>query len=348
MKKIVSLLLALAMLLSLTSAFAEETAPLQFKEDGTFKIMILADTHVGHEGHHIGDKMKEYFHRVLEANRPDLIVLLGDNVNGNGYTMEEMTPYIEELMALLDPLGIPVAMVLGNHEDNLQSACPTKEEQMAVYEKYACFVGGIGVSANNSVGNYNLPILSSDGSRNAYNLWFFDNTSSALPAEVLNWYVATSDALKAENGGAAVPSIAFQHIIPSQIYELVIPDESAKAGYILPEGGIGVLGEKPVPYADTTADVNTFLQQGDVVAIAVGHDHANDFIVDYKGIDFINVPGWSKLGSYCGPTVRGIGFIDLNESDLTTYGYYTVRPQDLGEMWFYGYALPGMTITTVQ
>ncbi len=348
MKKIIAFVLLFAMLLTLTSAFAEEPAPLQFKEDGTFKIMILADTHVGHEGRNIGDTMKEYFNRVLADNRPDLIVLLGDNVNGNDYSIEEMTPYIEELMAFLEPLGIPVAMVLGNHEEPWQSNAPAKEDQVAVYEQFDCYIGSMGVCADGSVGNFNLPILSSDGSRYAYNLWFFDNSSSALPAEVLTWYTETSNALKAENGGQPLPSFVFQHIIPSQVYELFTVDESAKAGYLLPENGTGTLGEKPGAYYDTTADVNAFLQQGDVVGIAVGHDHANAYIVNYNGIDFISVPGWSKLGSYCGPTVRGIAFIDLNESDLTTYGYYTVRPQDLGEMWFYGYALPGMTITTVQ
>ncbi len=348
MKKTILALCCLLML-PLISAFADEPAPLQFKEDGSFKIMILADSHVGHEGRQINKTMPEYLARVMADNPPDLIVLLGDNIHGEDADLETVTANIHELLNMLDPLGIPVAAVFGNHE---QGNCPPKEAQMAVYEEHACFVGCIGVTGKNgtevSVGNYNLPILSSDGSRNAFNLWFFDNSSCALPSEVLSWYVETSNTLKTENGGQPLPSMVFQHIIPSQVFDALIPDESAEAGYVLPEGGRGILGERPGAYHDTSVDVNTFLQQGDVVAIAVGHDHANDYVVNYEGIDFISIPGWSKLGSYFGKTVRGIGFIDLNESDLTTYDYYTVRPQDLGEMWFYGFTLPSETFMTVQ
>ncbi len=346
MKKLIALALLLTMLLTLTFASAEQPASLQFREDGSFKIMILADTHVGYLDHHIGDTMKEYFNRVLADNQPDLIVLLGDNTNANNYDLATTSVYIDELMSFLDPLGIPVAMVFGNHEGDPN--CPPKESQMAVYEKYDCFVGCVGVSSEKNVGNYNLPILSSDGSRTAFNLWFFDNSSGAVTGAPLNWYVETSNALNAANGGQPLPSMVFQHIAPSQVLSQLVEDATTKTGWALPEGVDGVLGEYPGAYYDASEQLNAIFAQGGVVAMVYGHDHANDYIIPYNGLDLVNVPGWSKLGDYNGMTIRGIGFIDLNENDLTTYGYYTVTPIDLGEMWFYGYALPGMIFTTAQ
>ncbi len=314
MKKAMSLMLMVSLLLTLTVACAE-SAPLQFNEDGSFRILILADSHVGHENRHINTTMPEFLNRVMADNPPDLIVLLGDNTHGNDADLETVTANIHELMNMLDPLGIPVAMVFGNHEDERQSNCPLKSDQIKVFEQHESFVGCAGMATEHCVGNYNLPILSSDGSRAAFNLWFFDNTSGVVEQPILDWYVQESDVLKAANGGVPVPAMAFQHI--------------------------------PVRSGDS-AQVAAHLQQGDVRSLVFGHVHENPRVETYEGIDFVIMPTWSKLGVSFGYFDRGIGVINLNENDLTTFEYFTVRPQDLGEMWFYGLTLPENTIITVQ
>lgn len=337
MKKIIALLLSAALLIAVAaipgSAAAKDEAVLRFKDDGTFRIMQFTDTQ---DGPALKSATAMFLRDSIEEYEPDLIVLTGDNISGGSCTTVTLTEIaIARFMTIFEEYGAPVAAVFGNHDSECLA---NREMQMEMYEKYDCFVGYADEDLT-GCGTYNLPILSSDGSKVAYNIWMFDSltyneeSDAVIPGtyptypendlggyacvhkDQIDWYIETSNELKAENGGEPVPSLLFQHIVVPEIYDALEKDASGK--WILPEGAKGVMNEDPCPPQYTNGQFDAAVAQGDVKAMFFGHDHKNTYEVNHKGIDLVNTPG-SGFGSY-GDENRGVRIIDLNENDLSTY-----------------------------
>ena len=148
--------------------------------------------------------------------------------------------------------------------------------------------------------------------------------------EQIAWYVQKSEELKALNGGEPVYSINFQHIIVPNIFDALVECEEGTEesvphgnGYItLPEGVEGHLHETPCPPNYSNGQFEAFVQQGDVLATVSGHDHKNDFVVPYNGVDIINTPGVG-FSSYNDETVGSRVFV-IDEDAPQDYETYTV------------------------
>ncbi len=310
--------------------FREPAPALQFSESGDFKIMIFADIHCGYEKRSLTPEIIQFFRAALDREQPDLIVLLGDNTNSEAWGFIKVDEYIGEFMSIFEEYGIPVAMVFGNHEPDNGETTATKALQMAVYQSYSCFIGVTGPDHVTGVGNYHLPILSSDGSKTAFSLWFFDsgmNNPDNYPTfrSQITWYEETSAALNEANGGDPLPSIVFQHIIVPDIYDVLV---KAGSEYALPEGNPGALGEQPASPSYNNGQFAAFGKQGGVLAVVSGHDHVNSFVVEHEGIDIINTPTCANL-NYSDESI-GIRVMTLNESDLASYETWVVQPGEFG------------------
>ncbi|MBR3588134.1 MAG: metallophosphoesterase family protein [Clostridia bacterium] len=338
MKKFISIMLAVILCFGIvaTGASASEVTDktLKFKGDGEFKIMQLADLQ---DTAFAVPATYDYIRAIVAEEDPDLIVLTGDNISG-GTGKEEpkslatwnVKKAIDNTMSVFEELSIPVAVVFGNHdgEGNV-----SKEEQMAMYMSYGCCVAVDEGESLYGCGTYNLPILSSDGKKVVYNLWMFDSNMydevnggyDYVHQDQIDWYVATSNALKEANGGEVVPSMAFQHIIVNEIYDTLVEVPAGTPGSIphgdkalaLPEG-TGVLGEGPCPGTQDSQQFETMVAQGDVKAMFFGHDHVNVFSVPYQGIDIVNSPT-SGFGSYGNKETRGVRIITIDENDTSKY-----------------------------
>lgn len=338
MKKILAVLLSVVMLLcaSIPMAMAAtpaEEAKLQFNEDGTFKILNISDIQ---DQANLLEVTADFMRAAIEAEQPDLIILTGDNISGNSIAESKTETAIRAVMDVLDPYGIPVAIVFGNHDEETGMS---KEAQMAIYNEYACDISYDDGEALWGCGTYNVPIFSStDDEKVVFNCWLFDTGSNDengdydhVKQDQLDWYKAKSAELKAANGGEAVPSIVFQHIIVPEIYEALDEVDAATEGavakygkyYALPETAVegSILGEAPCPSGTNGGEFDALLECGDVLAVVSGHDHTNSFIVPYKGIDIINTPtcGFRSYGS---SESRGIRVFELNEA---TPAEYTTR-----------------------
>lgn len=339
--KILSVLISITLFASccgLFSGFAANDANgnLSFNADGSFKIMQVADIQ---DGDFMMPVTLDFIKRSIKAEKPDLIVLTGDNIQGSAaktgnkkIDLIRAKNAINKFMSAFEEAGIPVAAVFGNHDDE---GIITKEEQMAIYESYSCFVGYDEGDSLSGCGTYSVPIYSStDASKVSYNLWMIDSGTydeenggyDHVKQDQLDWYVQKSNELKENNGGEVVHSMMFQHIVVPEIYDaLVEVDENYEGAvekngkyYILPETNkAGYLHEAPCPATINGGEFQTVKAQGDVVAMFFGHDHTNSYEIPYQGVDLVCTCGCG-FQSY-GDETRGVRIINLDEKDTSTY-----------------------------
>lgn len=349
---------------ALVDVSAPERAHVSFNDEGKLRILQIADIQ---DDAAFPPVARALLRESVEAMAPDLIILTGDNIAGYACRTKTLAKSaIKQYMDIFESLGVPVAMVFGNHDDD--DTPYTKAEQIEQYMSYSCFVGCAGVEASKTVGNntmlnlgtYNIPVYASkDSDEIVYNIWCIDsgnyNPDDAyggygyvLP-EQLDWYVEKSNELKELNGGVPVPSIAFQHIVPPQIFDALTEVEAGAPGavqyggkyYMLPENvdrNTNWLSETPCPpsynFKEAFNEVDTMLAQGDVKAIFFGHDHINSYVVPYQGMDLVSSPGFT-FQSY-NDDHRGVRVITIDKNDLSTYSTETHTAFELLEDDAYG------------
>ncbi len=341
-RKFIALIMSVFMIATLIcfEAFADDVSNvLKFGSDGKFRIIQLADIQ---DGPKLTELSAEFIRYAVTESKADLIVLTGDNIYGSSCrNAEGSTKGIRAVMSVLEELGVPVAIVFGNHDD--QSNNFSKEEQMKIYQEFSV---NISVDQPDTVdegvdlegcGTYNVPIYSSDGSKVAFNVWMFD--SGSYDADVggydhvrenqIKWYKQQSDALKAANGGEPVYSLAFQHIIVPNVYDAL---QEASAGdkdayvhlskyYKLPDDAVdcvNYMGEAPCCSEVDGGEFDAFVEQGDVLAVVTGHDHTNAFTVTLDGINIVN-SGTCGLGAYGATKSRGARVFEIDENDTSKY-----------------------------
>lgn len=347
MKKVISVVLAVCMLFSLvTMSFAgyKDDAKLQFNKNGKFKILCLADVQ---DDYPLEPAVLQFIREALDFANPDLVVFVGDNVVG------EDIRAIDEMIAPLDERDIPFTFVFGNHDDE---GGMVKEDQLAAYQKYDECMAYDADPALHGCATHNLPILSSDGSKVAFNVWCFDSGGSIhdedgnwlgydhVHADQIEWYNTTRDAMTAENGGDVVPAIAFQHIIPQEPVEMIFYEGAIALGEAtinFSDGTVytpvpditkydGYIFEKSCPSYGNDGQWDAMVAGGDVLGLVVGHDHQNNFVADCGGIDLIQTPGVT-YNSYYSNMFQGARVIELNEADLTTYETYNLTSNELAQ-----------------
>ncbi len=152
---------------------------------------------------------------------PDLVTITGD-IAMNG-TLDQVIENIDAIMTVFEELSIPVAVVFGNHDS--ESGQISREDLMAVYNRYNCSVSVDEGPALTGCGTYNLPVLASGSDKVAFNIWMTDSGDydeegryGFVAEDQIQWYVNTSNALKqANNGNRAVADV--QHIPVPEIYD---------------------------------------------------------------------------------------------------------------------------------
>lgn len=248
---------------------------LRFRPDGTFTIVQFTDTH-WHNGEPADLKTRALMERVLEAERPDLVVLTGDNLDGAG--CRDPARAWRDLVAPMEERAIPWAAVFGNHDDE---GALSREELLEVQQACAGCLSQRGPKGVSGVGNYVLLVESAKGGRRALVLYFLDSNSYAPPSvggyawirhDQIVWYRETARALREENG-ALLPALAFFHI-PLPEYEEVWATQPCR-------------GHKNEPVCCPRLNTGFFAalwEEGDVMGTFVGHDHINDYEGTLYGI----------------------------------------------------------------
>lgn len=266
------LFLYILLLLSSVSLCARNV---QFGGDGLFKIVQFTDTHFIY-GDSRSDIVLERMSEVLENEKPDIVILTGDVIFG--------PPADSSLMTVLDLIsehGIPFGITFGNH-DYEQGF--DYRQLLGIMERYPenLTVTEPGISGYS---NFVIPVKSSDGTKDAAVLYCLDsNTYSKIEgiggydyihSDQIQWYMETSLAFTAGNGGVPVQSYAFFHIpLPEYAYAAADMDSV-------------LFGTRMEPVCSPVLNSGLFSamkQMGDIRGVFVGHDHDNDFAVSMHGI----------------------------------------------------------------
>ncbi|MBQ7540973.1 MAG: metallophosphoesterase [Clostridia bacterium] len=342
-KALCVLLVALTVLPILPANAADGAdATLRFGRDGKFKILLVADPQ---DDENLEETTTQILRESLDLTKPDLVIYLGDNTLAGGY--EKQKQAIEAVTAPVRERNVPFAIVFGNHDDEFGV---TKEELLEIYRGLGCLTYDA-VPELHGVGNCNLPILSSDGKKTAFNLWLIDsgtyNTDAGASGydyvheDQLRWYKETAAQLAAENGGKVVPALDFQHIVIPEIYDKLYAKLTFPMGKLSQERLGAIYSTTPVltrlngywleqccPPDVYDGQLDAWKEVGDVLAEFHGHDHNNSYEVNIDGIDVINVPSVG-CNAYSREISRGVGLVTLDEADLTTYTYELIHTFDL-------------------
>lgn len=344
MKKIISVLLAAVLVFGLTiPAFAIDVKePLKFGEDGKFSIMHVADTHLDSDN---VEASVWLIGKACDEENPDLVVITGDNVY-NDDNAEITKSYITALMSVFEERDIPVAVTFGNHDS--ERGAMSREDLMAFYNTFSCSVSVDDGALLSGCGTYNLPVMSSDGKGIGFNVWVFDSGDyddegyyGYVKKDQIEWYKATSDALRFLNGGKKVNSIAFQHIIVPEIYDVLKKADGKTLfafEHIINDGeyymfdpenvNYGTLNETPCPGKLNDGQFDAMVEKGDVLALFTGHDHTNAFGVRNQGIDICTSLS-TRYNGDAFSTQYGYRMIVVDENDTSKYETKVVHWYDM-------------------
>ncbi|MBE6783187.1 MAG: hypothetical protein E7536_04175 [Ruminococcaceae bacterium] len=345
MKKIISLFLAFVMIMgsfAITSSAEEGEKVMKFGTDGKFRVMHVTDTHF--EDYN-ADSSCWAIGYACDKEKPDIVVITGDNVQ-NCENPADTKRLIDKLMTVFEERNIPVAVTFGNHDS--ETGAMSREELMAYYNTYSCSVSVDDGEALSGCGTYNIPVMSSDGEKIKFNLWVFDSNDydkdghySCVQADQVEWYKKTSDELKALNGGEKVYSLAFQHIIVPEIYDVLKKTDKKTLfafDHMYNEGeyyyfdeaqkNYGTLNETPCSGYENFGQFDAMVEKGDVLAIFSGHDHANAFGVENQGIDIVNSLS-TRYNNERYSTQYGYRMIVIDENDTSVYDTYAVHWYDM-------------------
>ena len=369
MKKFISVLLCVVLLFSLgTIAFAgRELAPmikvdeltgqqsLKFKEDGKFKILQINDTQDTDNMH---KRTEEFIRAAVAEVKPDLVVIPGDVCNDIfiGANTKRVKQTLRNLGSLLSELKVPFAYTPGNH-DHDKDEMLSPAEQMAVFEEFAYNIHNEG----SDPGSYNIPILSSDGSRIALNVFMIDsqnkdglaNGYTGCTPETTAWYVKKSNELKELNGGEVVPSVVYQHVPVWQIYdclEKVDKKEANNAIFSLndyewykevedrmytEEGRMlrndNYIGEAPCSevFDTKSGEYDAWVKQGDVMGAFFAHDHVNHFMMQTKDGIIMGYNGGTGFAAYGRGSHRSMRVYEFDENDVKNFTIDSVYYDEL-------------------
>lgn len=272
MKIFKTICVAAALLMGVCASQAQE---LRFNSNHKFKIVQFTDIHWISDNpasEEAGERMRE----VLDAERPDLVVFTGDVIFAK--------PAADALKKALAPTierGIPFAVTWGNHDD---------EQDMTRAELSAFIKNMKGNLTSHTEGitgetNYTLSIKSSDGKRDAAAVYIFDSNSYSpmknvkgygwIKHDQVAWYLERSKAFTAANQGEPLPALAFFHIPLPEMRDMTRNENI----YM-----VGTRKEMVCAPEINTGLATAMLTAGDVMGVFVGHDHVNDYVVDWYGI----------------------------------------------------------------
>jgi predicted phosphodiesterase len=298
------------------SAKANYDKNLKFNADGKFKIVQFNDTQ---DDERIDRRTVELMEKVLDAEKPDLVVLNGDNITGGVDSPLENKQALNNLAQPMEKRGIKWAITFGNHDEDSTSKSGINEEGML--EFYMSYPNNLNKPSEKGItgtGNSNILIHNSQGNKPAFNIWLLDSGRYApetiagqnfdgypdwdwLRGNQINWYFETSQEIE-KKYKSKIPSLMFIHI-PLWEHRFMwfssVDDRSTAAHEraVQKHNIVGERNEDECPGPFNSGMFSAILDRGDVKGVFCGHDHINTYHGNYYGV-LLGYGGSAGFGTY--------------------------------------------------
>lgn len=259
-----------------------------YNDLGTFTLLQFTDLHLGAKPwNELDNKTLNLIKRALIAEKPDLIVMTGDNIWTHG--VENALEVYKDLLCFFDSLEVPYGLTYGNHDS---------EDQVTRKMLHDTEVGARNLIINGEVYH---------GDRRTYHIDLHkrgeDKKSSKPCHRVIlldsgdygkfGLYGATykeQNEYVAKISKEAQNSLLFLHIPLVEYWE----------GLDKIESGVRLEENKKISSAETNSGLfHELLHFGNVKGIYCGHDHDNNFTFRHFGMElgYGNVSGYNCYGT---------------------------------------------------
>ncbi|MBO5261694.1 MAG: metallophosphoesterase family protein [Clostridia bacterium] len=303
----------------------ESKHKLYYNDDGSFKVMILADLHISPSSD--TTEVENRIKLLVDRENPNLIIFTGDNTWGAS-NEASLRKCLDKMVGYIEEKKIPWCHVYGNHD---REAGVSNQMQQAIYESYEyCISKDEGGDDLWGVGNYVHGIYNKNGTLGSV-IYFLDSGTSNstysydyIHEDQIAWYKETSELLQEYNGGKAVKGIMAFHIPLLENQKAYENKDNKEIVY----NYTGDRYEGICPSYYDTDLFETILERGDVKAIVTGHDHNNDYMYNYYGVKLCSAVTISKLGYSNSADHEGARIFDMDLktiNDVTTYTSYIVE-----------------------
>lgn len=263
------------------------------KENGRdFKILQLADTHIGSYIGHDFDAVEETFNMIREdigKVNPDLLILTGDNVIASNLVN---TLWAQRLIAFLDNFHIPYIIAMGNHDGGGFFDTKNDNRRMVVAEvfasgRYSLFrQGPVNIGGT---GNYGVNIV--NPSRHIlYSIIVMDDASEQqyFTGEQVKWYEWYVRGISAAEYGSYLPPA---QVVPSMaVFHIPLPEtNNARDALAASDPGLAAdwIRESPCVTSRNTGMFQKMKDLDSTKHLFFGHDHDNMLYYQYQGIYFV-------------------------------------------------------------
>lgn len=336
---------------SLTPEMDSETGNWTFTTDEEFKVLQLTDIHIG--GGAFSLQKDEWaidaVYTLINRTKPDLVIVTGDIAYPVPFQAGTFNNKREaELFAtLMEKCGVYWALTFGNHDTEAYSMYNRQEiSDFYSQDRWAHCLYEAGDENVDGYGNYVINVKnSSDIITHSFFMfdshsyvdgdyfgiaWKYDN----IHQNQVDWYrreVLRLDSINETRGGGAIKSTVFLHI-PLVEYKTAW-DAYVENGNQDTDEVVYVSGEAgesgKVVFSGIGQDnlFETMLELGSTEGVFCGHDHLNNFSLDYDGIyltygmsiDYLAYKGIYKLTAQRGGTVITVdtdGSIEIHAERL--------------------------------
>ncbi|MBQ2945387.1 MAG: metallophosphoesterase [Clostridia bacterium] len=301
MKKAICFAIILSLFLSLISCYAPvENDLVLYKNSGIpLKIAHFSDLHFGTEGksYHNADEARTvaFMDYVVETQKPDLIVLGGDNIMSTG------VEGAKKLVALMDKYRTPYIFVFGNHDAELFGEGLSKSYVSSYLEScgspYLLYKSGYtDSSSENRYGNYSV-LLKDVASDRLLGAFLIIDTgvydySKGVYQEITDgqtdWYRGEIERLnvifKKHGGNGVIPSIVYGHIQLPQHFEAYKSAVNGNAKFVYHQD-IKISDRMAASEGGNSGDFFTEMKHlGSSKGYICGHMHGLTFHVRTDGI----------------------------------------------------------------
>ncbi len=322
---------------STTDMYFDDLGRLNFvkSDNRDFIVMDITDVHLGCSPYTISEDKQalESIHKLADSVKPDLIIATGDCIYSAPTMGSLCSGHSERVFAkFMETLGIPWTIAFGNHESEVYAfAGREKMGEILENEKYKNCVFTSGPKDITGVGNQVIIVRNNDDRKSVNQVLIpidsndYTKTIScydSIHPDQIEWYNRQITQIAEEEGKTPreISSLAFFHI-PVTEYETADGEGTIHFGQ----------KNEPVCHpADKDSDIffEEMREFGSTRAMFAGHDHTNNYCVEYKGIlltyslsiDWNSYKDIEYTDEYRGATVISIGNGNHFKIDQCHYG----------------------------